>query len=115
MSASWSCGLAGPVQHPYPGSAPSFAPDALPWMAPVGDRHGPARVIEFLRVGKGLTDHRLGQHRSQEERVVVHNAVLECHVADPQGALACHVISAVIDLPAEPVQRSETPRRVEEV
>jgi hypothetical protein len=34
-------------------------------------------------MGKRLTRHRSGHQWRQEERVVVHNAVVESHITDP--------------------------------
>lgn len=56
-----------------------------------------------------LTNHRLGKHRGQHERVAVQDAKVEFHPwgADLECVAVDDLVRAVVDLAAFPVQRAE--------
>src|SRR6266568_9484625 len=66
-----------------------------------------------------LTNHGLGEHGREHEGVAVQDAVAECRsgrgTADVGGVVVDDAIWAVVDLPAQPIQRAELPGLVEEM
>src|SRR5215216_4233954 len=97
--------------------APALARDALPRMARIGHRHRPARRTELSRIRQRLSNHSLGEHRSQRERVAVEDAVMERHPRPPDadGGVVDEAIGVLIDLAAQPVQGAKLARLVEEM
>src|SRR5260370_18325877 len=84
--------------------APVLARNALPGGPGVGDRHGPERRAELLRMRERLAKHGLGKHWRQHERIAVQDAVAECHcdrrTADVDGVVVDDSIWTVAELPA---------------